>query len=173
MKGVCFPKSYTPLANWPWLRISPQSFVCYLLFDPYCLTMTVMNFTCIPVQIEPNKSPLGKGSWPFSFERSASFPPQADHILVDLFSSMAANGALQAGRAPPQLMVRLHTWTNVGFSYSICKIGSSLRSLECWYSKILKSPDQVAWLVRVSSQYPKVLDLISHQGTYRKQQMNG
>ena len=39
LKWVCFPKTYSPLANWPWLRISPQCFVCYLLFDPYCLTM--------------------------------------------------------------------------------------------------------------------------------------
>ena len=34
--------------------------------------------------------------WPFSFERSATFPPQADHVLVDLFSSMVARGASQA-----------------------------------------------------------------------------
>ena len=26
-----------------------------------------------------------KGSGPFSFERLATFPPQADHVLVDLF----------------------------------------------------------------------------------------
>ena len=25
VKWVCFPKFYSPLANWPWLRISPQS----------------------------------------------------------------------------------------------------------------------------------------------------
>ena len=34
----------------------------------------------------------GKGSWPFSFERSATSPPQADHVLVDLFSSVADAG---------------------------------------------------------------------------------
>ena len=59
LKSVPFPKSYSPLANWPWLRISPEFFVCYLLFDPYCLTM-IDSFTCIPVQNEPNKSPLRK-----------------------------------------------------------------------------------------------------------------
>ena len=60
MKWVCFPKFYSPLANWPWLRISPQSSLCVI----YCLILTawqwLMSFTCIPVQIEPNKSPLRK-----------------------------------------------------------------------------------------------------------------
>ena len=42
----------------------------------------------------------GKGSWPFSFERLATSPPQADHVLVDLFSSVADGGALWA--EPPQ-----------------------------------------------------------------------
>ena len=60
MKWVCFSKFYSPLANWPWLRISPQSSLCVI----YCLILTawqwLMSFTCIPVQIEPNKSPLRK-----------------------------------------------------------------------------------------------------------------
>ena len=60
LKWVCFPKSYSSLANWPWLRISPQS----ALFGIYCLILTAwqwsMSFTCIPVQTEPNKSPLRK-----------------------------------------------------------------------------------------------------------------
>ena len=41
----------------------------------------------------------GKGSWPFSFERSATPPPQTDHVLVDLFSSMVGGGL--CGKAPP------------------------------------------------------------------------
>ena len=45
------------------------------------------------MQIKPNKSPLRKGFWPFSFERSATFPPQADHVSVHLFSSVAAGGS--------------------------------------------------------------------------------
>ena len=60
MKWVCFPKFYNPLANRPLLRISPQS----SLYVIYCLILTawqwLMSFTCIPVQIEPNKSPLRK-----------------------------------------------------------------------------------------------------------------
>ena len=60
LKWVCFPKSYSPLANWPWIRLSPQSSINVI----YCLTLTawqwMMGFTCIPVQIEPNKSPLRK-----------------------------------------------------------------------------------------------------------------
>ena len=101
MKWLCFPKFYSPLSNWPWLRINPRS----SLYVIYCLILTawqwLMSFTCIPVQIEPNKSPSRKkGYWSFSFERSATFPPQADHVLVDLFSS-AADG-VSAGKAPPQ-----------------------------------------------------------------------
>ena len=109
MKWVCFPKFYSPLANWPWLRISPQSSLNVI----YCLILTawqwLMSFTCIPVQIEPTKTHWGKGSWPFSFERSATFPPQADHVLVDLFSS-AAHGGLCGQSSPPteNNMVNFH-----------------------------------------------------------------
>ena len=60
MKWVCFPKFYRPFANWPWLRISPQS----SLYVIYCLILAawhwLMSFACIPVQSEPNKSPLRK-----------------------------------------------------------------------------------------------------------------
>ena len=48
LKWVCFPKSYSPLANWPWFTISPQN----PLFVIYCLILTawqwLMSFTCIP-----------------------------------------------------------------------------------------------------------------------------
>ena len=58
IKWVCFPKFCGPLAIWPWLRISPHSSLNVM----YCLITTawqwLMSFTCIPVQIEPNKSPL-------------------------------------------------------------------------------------------------------------------
>ena len=104
LKWVCFPKSYSPLANWPWLRISPQS----SLYVIYCLILLPDNdWWALPVflcKLHPIKAHWGKGSWPFSFERSATFPPQADHVLVDLFSSVVAGrgwgwGAL--GAEPP------------------------------------------------------------------------
>ena len=44
-----------------------------------------MSFICIPVQVNLIKAHGGKGSGPFSFERLATSPPQADHILVVLF----------------------------------------------------------------------------------------
>ena len=50
--------------------------------------------------MDPIKAHGGKGSWPFSFERLATSPPQADHVLVDLFSSVADGGL--CGKAPPQ-----------------------------------------------------------------------
>ena len=47
MKWVCFPRSYSPLANWPWLRISPHSSLNVI----YCLIITawqwLMSFTYI------------------------------------------------------------------------------------------------------------------------------
>ena len=58
LKWVCFPKFYSSLANWPWLRISPHSslfVICYLILTAW---QWLMSFTCVPVQIEPNKSPL-------------------------------------------------------------------------------------------------------------------
>ena len=103
LRWVCFPKSYGPLANWPWLRIIPQSSLLSIVWSLLPDNDWLMSFACIPVQIEPNESHWGKGSWPFSFERSATFPPQADCVLVDLFSSMEAGqrggregGTLQA-----------------------------------------------------------------------------
>ena len=91
LKWVCFPKSYSPLANWPWLRISPQS----SLFVIYCLILTAYDWWALPVflcKLNPLKAHWGKDVWPFSYERWATFPPQADDVLVDLFSSVAGWG---------------------------------------------------------------------------------
>ena len=47
MKWVCSPKFYGPLANWPWLRIRPQSPLSVI----YCLIISawqwLMSFTNI------------------------------------------------------------------------------------------------------------------------------
>ena len=104
MKWVCFPKFYSLLANWPWLRISPQSSLNVI----YCLILLPDNdWWALPVflcKLNPIKAHWGKGSWPFSFERWATFPPQADPVLVDLFSSVVAGGAV--GRAPHSIYWR-------------------------------------------------------------------
>ena len=101
LKWVCFPKSYGPLTNWPWLRISPQS----SLFVIYCLTLTawqwLMSFTCIPVQIEPNKSPLRKRLLALLLWELGHLCSQAEHVLLDLFSFMVAGGEGPVGGAPP------------------------------------------------------------------------
>ena len=52
-----------------------------------------MSFICIPMRMNLIKAHGGKGSGPFSFERSATSPPQADHVLVDLFFIVADWGA--------------------------------------------------------------------------------
>ena len=97
LKWVCFPKSYSPLANWPWLRISPQSSLLSIVWSwlPDNDWWTLPVFLC---KLNPIKAHWGKGSWSFFFERSATFPPQADHVLVDLFSSTEDGGS--AGKAP-------------------------------------------------------------------------
>ena len=96
---VCFPKSHTPLANWPWLRISPQS----SLYVIYCLTLTawqwLMSFTCLPVQNEPNKSPWRKRLpalllWEISHLSSPSRSCLGRFILI-------SGGRGLCGKAPP------------------------------------------------------------------------
>ena len=105
LKWVCFPKLI--LANWPWLRISPHSslnVIYCLIITAWQWLMSFMYMPCIPMQINPIKTHWGKSSWPFSFERLATFTPQADHVLVDLFSAMAAAGrGRSAGGDPPHL----------------------------------------------------------------------
>ena len=47
----------------------------------------------------------GKSSRPFSFERLAIFPPQADHVLVDLFFIRGRPGGCV--KAPQQIVFTL------------------------------------------------------------------
>ena len=121
MKWVCFPKFYGPLAIWPWLRIRPHSSLNVI----YCLIITawqwLRSFTympCIPMEINPIKAHWGTGSWPFSFERWAIFPPQADHVLVDLFSFMAAGAGVCRGDpvgGAPQKAPRCLHWMGLRY----------------------------------------------------------
>ena len=92
-------KFYGPLAIWPWLKISPHSSLNVI----YCLIITawqwLMSFMykpCIPMQIKPNKSPVRNRLLALLLWELATFPPQADHVLVDLFSSVP----FSAGKAP-------------------------------------------------------------------------
>ena len=125
MKWVCFLKFYSPLAIWPWLRIRPHSslnVIYYLIITARQWLMSFMDMPCIPVQINPVKARWGTGSWPFSFESSATFPPQADQVLVNLFSSLGAGGALQA--EPPHIVQKIflcHSWC-LQESYEFCQI---------------------------------------------------
>ena len=63
----------------------PRNVIC----EPYLLSLI-----CIPMQAKLNKRP-------FSSERLVSLIPQADHVLVELFSSMVAWES-SAGGVPPQ-----------------------------------------------------------------------
>ena len=100
MKWVCFPKFYSPLANWPWLRISPQSSLCVI----YCLILTawqwLMSFTCILMQIEPNKCPLRKRLlvilfWEISYLSSPS------RLCLGRLILTCGGWGRPMGRAPP------------------------------------------------------------------------
>ena len=119
------PKIYGPLAIWPWLRRSPHSFANV----SYCLILTawqwLMSLTytpCIPMQINPIKAHWGTGFWPFSFERWVIFPPQADHVLVDLFSTMVARGALWVEPPHnPYSLTLLHHYTITEHLFTVNK----------------------------------------------------
>ena len=55
------------------------------------------------MKIEPNKNPLRKRLLALLLERLATFPPLADHVLVDLLSSVA-DGAGLCGWSPPNIV---------------------------------------------------------------------
>ena len=102
MKWVCFPKFYSPLANWPWLRISPQSSLCVI----YSLILTawqwLMSFTCILVQIEPNKSPLRKRLLALFLWEIGHLSSPSRSCLGRLILICGGWGS-PAGRAPPPI----------------------------------------------------------------------
>ena len=108
LKWVCFPKSYSPLANWPWLRISPQSslnVICCLILTAW---QWLMSFTCIPVQMEPNESPLRKRLlalllWEIGHLSSPSRSCLGRLILIPV----AAGGWGCCGWSPPAIII----WT--------------------------------------------------------------
>ena len=63
-----------------------------------------MSFIRIPMGMNLIKAHGGKGSGSFSFERSATSPPQTDHVLVVLFFIHGGRGG--GGRAalkPPAM----------------------------------------------------------------------
>ena len=89
---------------WPWLRMSPHSSLNVI----YYLILIPDNDWALPIcpvflcKLNPIKAHWGTGSRPFSFETLATFPPQADHVLIELFSSMMGRGAL-LDKAPSHL----------------------------------------------------------------------
>ena len=100
IKWVGFPKFHGPLAIRPWLRTSPYSslnVIYSLIITAWQWLMCFTYMPYIPMQTKPNKAHWERGLRPFSSERLATFPPQLDHVLVDLFSSTAAGTALLDG----------------------------------------------------------------------------
>ena len=100
LKWVCFPKSYSPLTNWPWLRISPQ----VSLYVIYCLILTawwwLMSFTYIPVQNEPNESPLRERLLALLLWEIGHLSSPSRSCLGRLILICGGLGG-PAGRAPP------------------------------------------------------------------------
>ena len=72
-----------------------------------------------------NKSPLREKLNISPLRHWSAFPPQADHVLVELFSSMAARGTLQDGALPPpQLGTLMGASGRKGYAgtpYYLCK----------------------------------------------------
>ena len=110
-----FPQSFMAFRYLTLTQNKPSEFFeCCLLFDHYCLTMIhelyVYMYIC-PVflcKLNSIKAHWGTGSWSFSFERLATFPPQADHGRLILIH--CGWGALQAKL--------LHTYTSNSLTLS-------------------------------------------------------
>ena len=120
MKWISFPKFYGPLTIWPWLRISPHSSLNVIYFLILTAWQWLMSFPVSLCKLNPIKARWGIGSRPFSSERLATFPPQADHVLVDLFSS-AIDGGGRVGSTgqcyptvPGRALAGVAQWTEHG-----------------------------------------------------------
>ena len=83
-------------------------------------------------KLNPIKAHWGKGSWPFFFERLATSPPQADHVLVDLFS-FTADGGL-CGQSSPTLDLRCF---RSFFAYELWYLHTALH--EQWVSRTIEN----------------------------------
>ena len=96
---VLWPFNYLTLTqNKPWVLWMLSIIWSFLPDNDWwallvCVSVCMDIYSVFLFKLNPIKSCWGTGSWLFSFERSATFPPQADHVLVDLFSSVAARGA--------------------------------------------------------------------------------
>ena len=99
---VLWPFNYLTLAqNKPWVLWMLSIIWSFLPDNDWWALHICPVFLC---KLNPVKAHWGTDSWPFSFERSATFLPQADHVLVDLFSSVVARGGGDlAGGAPPTI----------------------------------------------------------------------
>ena len=109
-----FSKVLYPLGNWPWLRINPQS----SLFVIYCLILTawqwLMIFTCIPVQIEPNKNPLRKRLLALVLWEVGHLSSPSRSCLGTLILIRGGRGVGPAGGAPPTWGGSQITWMLMG-----------------------------------------------------------
>ena len=79
-------------------------------------------------KLNPIKTHWETDSWTFSSERSATYPPQADHVLVDVFSSVVARGALQA--EPPHKLSVLYFFLWSQMLLLTCPKSTHIASIE-------------------------------------------
>ena len=110
----------------------PSKFsVNHVLFNPYCLTIIdeLYLYSCAN---EPNKSPWRERLWALSFERLATSPPQADHVLVDLFFIRGGRG--YCVKAPRHLCTPMF-------------IAAQLTIEKCW--KQPKCPSVNEWIKKL------------------------
>ena len=69
--------------------------VNHVLFNPYCLTM-IDELYPYSYANEPNKSPWRERLWALlPLREAATFPPQADHVLVVFFFIRGGPGGLR------------------------------------------------------------------------------
>ena len=102
----------------------------------------------------------GKGSRPFYFERLATFPPQADHVLVVLFFIRGRPGGCI--KAPDRLLLKItkisdnHAFTTAGFKLIFLKKYKTLRI----YFVVQTFPAEIVSSVTIISQ--KTMKVFSH-----------
>ena len=102
-----------------------------------------MSFICIPVRMNLIKAHGGKGSGLFSFERLATSPPQADHVLVDLFFIHGGWGGCV--KAPPH--PTSGTWNRDLRIFGSCMDQRLRVTIAMDGGAAVKPPDKEQWLL--------------------------
>ena len=76
LKWVCLPKSYSPLANWPWLKISPQSSLFVIYYLIHTARQWLMSLPVFLCKLNPMKAHEEKALDPSPLRDQPPFLPK-------------------------------------------------------------------------------------------------